>query len=103
MGKHRIGVGFLLLVFGLLGTGPLLTTLVQHNLTRALTAQARVAEGVELKMAPLHLGDLGHGRVGAVDFTAARLGFAQGPVLPTSSCRVRAGALTLPPCLGAGS
>ncbi|NLW60759.1 MAG: hypothetical protein GX073_10520 [Firmicutes bacterium] len=102
MGKHRIGVGFLLLVFGLLGTGPLLTTLVQHNLTRALTAQARVAEGVELKMAPLHLGDLWHGRVGAVDFTAARLGFAQGPVFTNVVLQSKGGRFDPAALLGRG-
>ncbi|HHW11807.1 MAG TPA: DUF2993 domain-containing protein [Firmicutes bacterium] len=91
MVKRGLGVGFLLLVFGLFGTSSLLTAVVKQNLTRTLIAQARVAEGVELKMAPLCLGDLLNGKVGAVEFSAKRLGFAQGPVFSNVSFRSKGG------------
>ncbi|NLM37555.1 MAG: LmeA family phospholipid-binding protein [Firmicutes bacterium] len=91
MVKRGLGVGFLLLAFGLFGTGPFLTGLVKQQLTRTLIAEARVAEGVDLTMAPLRLGDLMNGRVGAVDFAAARLGFAGGPVFTNVALRSKGG------------
>lgn len=87
MGKRIIGVGFFLLALGLVSEGAFLTGLVKRNLTRTLTEQAQVVEGLELEMAPLRLGDLLNGQVGAVDFSATRLGFAQGPVFTNVSLR----------------
>ncbi|HHT06320.1 MAG TPA: hypothetical protein GXZ97_08650 [Hydrogenispora sp.] len=102
MGKRGIGVGFLLLALGLISTSPLLTTSVQQKFTRTLIEQARVAEGVELKLAPLRLGDLLNGQVGAVDFSAARLGFAQGPVFTNIALHSKGGRFDLSALLWQG-
>ena len=102
VGKRSIGVGFLLLALGLFSTGPFLTALVEQKLTRTLIEQARVAEEVELKMAPLRVGDLLNGQVGAVDFSAARLGFAQGPVFNNVSLHSKGGRFDLSALLWQG-
>jgi len=80
LGKRIIGIGFLLFLLGLVGEGPLLTGLVRKNLTAALVREARVAEEVQLEIAPLGLRDLLSGQVGAFRLTAARFGFKEGPV-----------------------
>ena len=100
--KRGVGVGFLLLAVGLFSTSSFLTTLVKQKLTRTLIEQARVAEGVELKMAPLRLGELLNGQVGTVDFSAVRLGFAQGPVFTNVALHSKGGRFDLKALLWQG-
>ncbi|NLC53208.1 MAG: hypothetical protein GX770_04510 [Firmicutes bacterium] len=102
MVKRGVGVGFLLLAVGLFSTSSFLTTLVKQKLTRTLIEQARVAEGVELKMAPLRLGELLNGQVGTVDFSAVRLGFAQGPVFTNVALHSKGGRFDLKALLWQG-
>ena len=80
MDKRILGIGVFCLVLGLVSEGSLLTRLVKRGLTKALTEQAQVAEGLDLRLAPLHLGQLMRGEVGELTFSADRLGFAEGPV-----------------------
>jgi hypothetical protein len=80
VGKRIIGIGLFLIILGVVGEGPLLTWLVEKNITRALTKQAQVVEEMDLELAPLKLKDLRKGQMGPFTFSADRLGFAQGPV-----------------------
>lgn len=87
MGKRLIGIGLILFILGVVGEGPLLTWLVEKNITRALTREARVVEEMKLELAPLKLKDLRNGQMGAFTFSAQRLGFAQGPVFTNVALR----------------
>lgn len=75
------------LLLGLAGTlmgffsgDNLWTRLVEGNLYKAIRQEARVAEEVRLKLAPMGFLDLLRGKIRGFDFSAARLSFEDGPV-----------------------
>ncbi len=54
--------------------------MVEKNIASSIKQQTRVAEEIKIKLAPIRLRDLLKGRIRDFSFSAARIGFPEGPV-----------------------
>ncbi len=54
--------------------------MVEKKIMNSIKQQARVAEEIEIELAPIRLRDLLKGRVRDLSFSAVRIGFPEGPV-----------------------